>query len=69
MMKYLIDRRGVPWNRVMWKHVGRFKGKGLEVFHLGVPANRLSTTSFAFEPPAPGQVIRKCERVRKSQIG
>lgn len=67
MRKYLVERRGVPWNRVMWKDGGRFRGKGLEVFHLGVPIARLATFSLPYEPPARGQIIRPCRNLRKTR--
>jgi hypothetical protein len=67
MRKYLTERRGVHWNRVMWKDGGRFRGKGLEVFHLGVLIARLATFAVPFEPAAPGQIIRPCRNLRKTK--
>src|SRR5437762_1235633 len=48
MKKYMTNVRGVPWNRVMWKHGGRFKGKGLEIFHLGVERKGLASFDFPY---------------------
>jgi len=65
MKKYMANVRGVPLNRVMWKHGGRFKGKGLEIFHLGVERKGLASFDFPYEPPAPGQIIRACRNFKK----
>ena len=60
LKKYMTDVRGVPWNRVMWKSAGRYRGKGLEIFHLGFEREGLAKVSFPYEPPAPGHVISDC---------
>ena len=69
MMRYLTHARGVPWNRVMWKDGGRFRGKGLDIFHLGVPRAELHRFGRPYEPPAKGQVIRRCsEKERREAL-
>jgi hypothetical protein len=67
MKEYLVERRGVPWNRVMWKDAGRFRGQGLEIFHLGVPRAKLPTFGFPYEAPAQGQVIRACTTSKRTR--
>ena len=64
MKKYMMEVRGVPWNRVMWRDAGRYHGKGLEILHLGVPRDKMAAVRFAYQPPAPGQIIRECKRKR-----
>jgi hypothetical protein len=65
MKNYMIGLRGVPWNKVMWRDGGRYRGKGLEIFHLGLPKDKLGETTFPYEPPAPGQLIRECKRKKR----
>ena len=62
MKKYMVEVRGVPWNRVMWRDAGRYRGNGLEIFHLGLPRDKMAAVRFSYEPPAQGQVIRDCKR-------
>jgi len=66
MREYLVERRGVPWDRVMWKDAGRFRGRGLEIFHLGVPRANLATFTVPYEPPAQGQIISACKSSKKT---
>jgi|SRR5712691_9236351 len=67
LKKYMTDVRGVPWNRVMWKSAGRYRGKGLEIFHLGIPRAALATLNFPYEPPAHGQIMRACTSRRRDR--
>jgi len=62
MKNYMIGVRGLPWNKVMWRDGGRYRGKGLEIFLLGIPKDKLDGTTFLYEPPARGQLIRECKR-------
>jgi hypothetical protein len=68
MKKYLLEVRGVPWNKVMWKHAGRYTGIGVEVFHLGVPRSGLAKIDFPYEPPPEGHKIPRCSK-RKQRRG
>ena len=68
MMKYLRETRGVPWNRVMWKHAGRYTGQGIEVFHLGVPRSGVAKINFPYEPAPAGHIIPRCS-ARKHRRG
>jgi hypothetical protein len=68
MKEYLVETRGVPWNRVMWKHAGRYTDKGIEVFHFGIPRADLATTNFPYEPPPSGHIIARCSN-HKHQCG
>ena len=60
LKKYMTEVRGVPWNKVMWKSAGRYRGKGLEIFHLGFGREGLAKVSFPYEPPEPGHIISDC---------
>ena len=65
MKNYMMEVRGVPWNKVMWRDGGRYRGKGLEIFHLGIPKDKLHGTMFPYEPPARGQLIGECKRKKR----
>ena len=67
LKKYMMDVRGVRWNRVMWKSAGRYRGKGLEIFHLGFGREGLAKVSFPYEPPAPGYIISDCAISKKGK--
>ena len=68
MKNYLMQVRGVPWGKVMWKHAGRYQGKGIEVFHLGFHKGKLAEINFPYEPPRPGHVIPKCRYPKKRGV-
>ena len=63
---YMIKVRGVPWNRVMWKHAGRYTGKGLEIFHLGFDRSVVPFPDFPYEQPPKGHVIHEC-RIKRTR--
>jgi len=62
MKNYMVKVRGIAWDRVMWRDGGRYRGKGLDIFHLGVPRDKLAATDFPYEPPVAGQVLAACKR-------
>ena len=62
--KYLMNVRGVLWNRVMWKDGGRYRNKGLEIFLLGFDRTTVRTPEFPYEPPPPGHVVPECRSKR-----
>ena len=68
MKDYLMQVRGVPWDKVMWKHAGRYQGKGVEVFHLGIPKGKLAEINFPYEPPPNGHTMPKCRYPKKGGI-
>ena len=68
MKDYLMQVRGVPWDKIMWKHAGRYQGKGVEVFHLGIPKGKLAEINFPYEPPPNGHIIPKCGKPKKRAV-
>lgn len=59
---YLMEVRGTPWDKVMWRHAGRYTGKGVEVFFLVVRRSELVNMNFSYEAPPAGQVIPRCRK-------
>ncbi len=68
MKDYLMQVRGVPWDKVMWRHAGRYQGKGVEVFHLGIPKDKLAEIKFPYEPPPNGHVMPKCRAAKRRAV-
>jgi hypothetical protein len=64
--KYLMNVRGVPWDRVMWKDAGRYRDKGLDIFFLGFERGIARFPDFPYEPPPQGHAIRDC-RVKRTR--
>ena len=62
---YLMNVRGVPWNKLMWKDAGRYKYDTMQILFLGFYRNMRSLPDFPYEPPAKGQIIPTCRRLKR----
>jgi hypothetical protein len=64
MKDYLMQVRRVPWDKVMWRDVGRFSGKGLDVLHVVLQREQLAdaTVQYQYEAPPKGHTIPECRR-------
>jgi hypothetical protein len=62
---YLMNVRGVPWNKIMWKDASRYKYDTMQILFLGFYRNMRSAPDFPYEPPTKAQIIPKCRRLKR----
>ena len=57
--RYLMEVRGIAWDRVAWKDLGYGDGKEVKLFlfERGKPV----PYEFRYEPPKEGQIIEDCK--------
>jgi hypothetical protein len=58
MKRYVVEYRGIPWNRVMAKDGGYFEDA--MVILQPIPRDKLSNPLFAYMPATEQHVVRKC---------
>jgi len=65
--RYIVERRGVPWNRVMWKEEG-YREEAQTIMWIFKPNVALSFHMFDYEQPSQvSYAVKKC-KARIAQI-
>ena len=67
-IKQYLMVRGVPWNRAMWQHGGRYRGDGLRIHTVPIPRAGLvrDFRRNLYEPPPEGHRIKPCSSDKKN---
>ena len=57
--RYMMEVRGVPWNRVAWRDIG-YREKPETVLYLFPRGSAVPYTAFSYEPSDKEQIIKDC---------